>query len=1099
MKIKKKVICVTLALFCLNSLIFSQNVSLHIKSTTVKQAMETLKEKNGYSFVFSSGDVNTSKKISIEASDQPVDVVVKQILSGQDVSYEIRGKNIIVKKASNENNVPQKQKKISGVVTDAGGVPVIGANVIEKGMAANGTITDIDGNFKLDVAENSTLLISYIGYNSQEVSVSGRNSITIKLQEDTKALDEVVVIGYGTVKKSHLTGAVSSVSGKDLQANVARSASAALQGRIPGVTVSSPSGQPGEGMNINIRGISSLSSTTPLYVIDGVYGDINMVDPSDIQSIEVLKDASAAAIYGSRAANGVVLITTKGGKLETPTRITVDGYAGIQNVAKYIDVMDGNELRDFAKTTGYSSADGLIGWSGGKGTDWQKELYRTAFISKVGVNVSGGNKTSVYDLSGSYLKQEGIVKTTDYEAWNIRSKNSFSLFDNHVRLGSTVMLKMWRKDYDDVSYTSALTAVPQWNVYNENGDWGKAPTWSRGENPVGWVEAYDLQRHAVDLLLNGWAEVDLGIKGLKYKMNVGVNKYTRRNYNYAMPYVFSSTSQNPDYKLNESTNWENSWLFENTLHYDTSLDKNTISALAGYSAQRNDSRGFGAGRIGLPAGLQVIDAGLATTQTTHGSAWANSLISMFGRLMYSYDSRYMVSVSVRRDGSSKFSDGHRWGTFPSASIGWNVMNESFFENAKKTVNELKIRASYGVLGNLNGIGNYATQATTKSGLNDVWGGLLIPGKTTGVSWLSPADVTWEKTKTLNIGVDLSFLNNKLSINADYYVQKTEDMLLSMPQPGSFGLSGSPTMNAGTVKNNGFELALSHRNNIGELYYHLGANASFVKNELSKVNGSRREWTGFNPHDKGAVTYAMVGRPIGFFNLIKTDGIFKSKEEIDAYVNEKGDKIQPNAVPGDLKYIDYNKDGKINNLDRQDCGNAFPKMTIGFNLGAQWRSVDMNLFFDGNFGNKIYNAVYFSTVYNESTGNQYRERLNSWNESNKNSKVPRYVTGNDTNGTNWGYTDRWLENGSFFRLKTVEAGYTLPKLLTSKAYMQQVRLYLAVENLFTATGYKGYTPDLGINSGDGAGISGGSGVMTRGCDDGRYPTARTFTLGVQVNF
>ena len=991
----------------------------------------------------------------------------------------------------------QQAVTVKGTVKDSEDNPVIGATVVIKGTT-RGTTTDMDGNYTISVAPGQVLEFSYVGMQPSQVTVGNQHVINIKMA-DGEMLDEMVVIGYGTVKKSHLTGAVSSASGKDLQASVARSATSALQGRIAGVNVSAANGQPGEGMNINIRGISSLSSTSPLYVIDGVYGDINMVDPADIQSIEVLKDASAAAIYGSRAANGVILITTKGGHLETPTKITVDAYSGVQTVAKYIDVMDGNQLRDFAKTTGYSTAEGLINWAGGAGTDWQKELYNTAMVSKVGLNVSGGNKTSTYNISGSYLNQDGIVNTTGYEAWNIRAKNTFSLFNNHVRMGSTILMKFWQKDYEDVSYTSALTAVPQWAPYDENGEWAQAPSWTRGDNPVGWSEAHDYQNHGIDILLNGYAEVDLGLKGLKYKFNVGVNKYTRRGYQYVVPYVFSETSSNPTYNLDENTSWENDWLIENTLHYDNVFGDHTVSVLAGYSAQKNKYRAFGAGRDGLPEGLYVIGAGSTTSQTTSGSAWTNSLISMFGRVMYSYADRYMLSASVRRDGSSKFADGHRWGTFPSVSVGWNVMNEDFFEPAKEVMNELKVRASYGVLGNLNGIGNYATQSVVTSGLNNVAGSNLWEGAITGESWVSPTNVTWEKTKTTNIGLDFAFLNSRLTLSADYFIQKTEDMLLNMPQPGSFGLSGSPTMNAGTVENKGLELSLEHRNNVGEVYYHIGANMTYLKNELTKVNGDRDEWEGFNPHGKGAITYAKTGHSIGFFNLIKTDGIFQSEEEIQNYVDQNGNLIQPNAQPGDLKFVDYNGDGKIDNLDRQDCGNALPKVTMGLTMGAEWRGIDFNLFFDGSFGNKIYNAQYYNTVYNEVTGNQYAERMNSWTENNRNTDIPRYVKGTDNNGTNWAYTDRWLENGSFFRLKTLEFGYTFPKAWMNKIKLSGLRVYTAMENLFTITSYKGYTPDLGVVDADGAGTASGSGVLTRGCDDGRYPTARTFTFGLQVNF
>lgn len=983
----------------------------------------------------------------------------------------------------------QQAVTVKGTVKDAENNPVIGATVVVKGTTI-GTTTDIDGNYTINVNPGQVLEFSYVGMQQSSITVGNKNVINITMA-DGEQLDEVVVIGYGTVKKSHLTGAVSSVSGKDLQANIARDASSAMQGRIAGVTVTNASGQPGEGMNISIRGTGSLKEAKPLYVIDGVYGDINMVDPADIQSIEVLKDASAAAIYGSRAANGVVLITTKGGRKETPTRVSVDAYTGIQTVAKYMDAMDGNEFRDFCKQSGMSNAEELLNWQG-KGTDWQKELFQTAVVSKVGMNVTGGNKTSSYNVSGSYLNQNGIVKTTGYEAWNIRAKNDFSLFNNHVRVGSTVMLKMWKQDWEDVSYTSALTAVPQWNVRDENGEWGKSPSWIKGgDNPVGWTETHDYQKNGIDILLNAFAEVDLGLKGLKYKFNVGIDKKTRRNYNYTYPYNFGSQSSNNVTQLREGTDWQNLWMIENTLHYDNTFGKHNLSALLGYSAQRDNSRSFSAGRNSLPNLIYVIDAGDPATATTGGSAWANTLVSMFARFMYSYDDRYMLSASIRRDGSSKFADGHRYGNFPSVSAGWNMMNEEFFSNLKNTVNELKIRASYGVLGNLNGIGNYDTQSIVQYGNNAVQGNSWWLGGITGHNWTSPANVTWEETKTWDIGIDAGLFNNKLTFSADYFVQNTNGMLISVNQPSSFGLSGSPVMNAALVENKGLELSINHRNTVGEFFYNVGFNATFLKNNLKEIQTpSRQEFTGFDPHAGGPVTYATEGKPIGYFNVIKSLGIFQSVDEIKAYVNDKGEMIQPKAKPGDLKFEDYNGDGIISEADKQDCGSPYPKMTMGLTLGAQWKDFDLNLFFDGSFGNKIFSGMRYSIVKNEGVGNQLGEMRNAWNENNKNTDVPRYYDGTGDDMTTKAYTDRWLENGSFFRLKTLEVGYTLPKTLTNKLTLQNVRVYSAMSNLFTATSYSGYTPDLGMLDGS---------VMTRGCDDGRFPVARTFTFGLQVNF
>lgn len=1000
----------------------------------------------------------------------------------------------------------QQAVTVKGTVKDSENNPVIGATVVVKGTTI-GTTTDIDGNYTINVNPGQVLEFSYVGMQQSTITVGNKNVINITMA-DGEQLDEVVVIGYGTVKKKDLTGSVASVSGKELQANLARNASSALQGRIAGVSVTNASGQPGDGMNISIRGVNSLSKAEPLYVIDGVYGDINMVEPADIESIDVLKDASAAAIYGSRAANGVVLITTKGGRKEMPTRVDINAYTGVQNMMRKIDVLDGNQFRDYCKLNNIAqNQSSLTNWNG-KGTDWQDELYRTASINKVAMNISGGNKTSTFNLSASYLNQEGIVKTTGYEAWNIRAKNDFSFFNNHLRIGSTVMMKIWDQDYDDISFNSALRAVPVMSVYDDRtnesnkdyvGHWGTVPAWARQiDNPVGYVEAYDRQKRGIDLLVNAFAEVDLGLKGLKYKFNVGIDKTTRRNYDYIEPYYFSSSSKNMDTSLAEGTSWGNRWLIENTLHYDNTFGAHTVSGLLGYSAQKDNSRSFNAKRTGMPDGIKVISAGLASSSTAGGSEYTSSLVSLFARAMYSYDSRYMISASIRRDGSSRFADGHRYGTFPSASVGWNIMNEPFFESAKNTVNELKLRASYGVLGNLNGIGEYQTQSTIKDGFNYVQGGSWWIGQITNTEWVTPPETTWEKTKTTNIGVDAAFLNNRFSVTADYFIQKTDGLLMSVNQAPSSGLSGAPVMNAALVENKGLEISLNHRNTVGEFYYAIGLNLSHVKNNLKEIQTlTKQEITGFNPNGGGTITWAKEGKPIGSFYLIKTDGLFQSAEEIQNYTNKEGKVIQPKAKPGDVKFIDYNGDGQINASDQQYCGNPFPKMNMGLTLTGAYKGIDLNLFFDGNFGNKVFNSMRYSTSYMQNgITNVSADVLNEWREDNRNTTMPRY-TANDENQNNQAISDRWLENGSFFRLKTLELGYTFPSIWTEKIKFQKIRIYTAMENLFMITQYKGYNPDLGINTSSVANQD--DMVMARGCDPGRYPTPRTFTFGLQVNF
>ena len=987
----------------------------------------------------------------------------------------------------------QQNFPVKGTVRDKGNNPLSGASVNVKGTN-NGTVTNDNGTFTIDVSKGQTLVFSFTGKQETEFTVNNNNYINISLADKDASLDEVIIIGYGVVKKKDLTGAIASVSGKDIQANVAKTVSGALQGRIAGVTVSNVGGQPGSGMNINVRGLSSLGSNTPLYVIDGVYGDINMVDPNDVASIEVLKDASAAAIYGSRAANGVVLITTKGGRKSMPAIINVNAYTGVQNITKKLDLMNAQEWKQIMKETGYLPQQ-AAGYTG-NGTNWQDEIYESAPLSKLNVDIAGGGERSTYSVSAGYLNQSGVLMTTGYKAFNIRAKNTFSFFNDHFRLGNTFLIKSGDRKYSDFTITDALRQNPMVAILDPNQLGGYAPfaPWMKNiDNPVGYLKLNDAHTYQTDILINGFAEVDLFVKGLKYKFNVGINRTNGRNYNQNDAYNFGSGITKSS--IAENAFFNNQWLAENTLHYDNTFNQHTISFLAGYSAQENSNRGFGASRKDLPFGTSVIGAASPTEQNTSGNLQEYSLVSAFSRLMYSFDSRYLVTASVRRDGSSRFAQGQRYGVFPSVAVGWNIMNEKFFESAKGAINELKLRLSYGKLGNQE-IGNYATQSTVSTGINYLEGPIWWQGASTGINWVSPKNLTWEETVTSNIGVDLAFLKNKLTISADYYVRETRNILLGINMPSSSGLGGAPTMNAGTIENKGFELLTNYRNSVGKLHYNIGFNASAVKNNVKAVTvGNTQEFGGYNPQGEGTITWAKVGYPIGGFWVIKNDGIFQSDAEVQAYKNAQGQVIQPDAKAGDIKFIDFNGDGKIADNDRQYVGSPFPKLAYGIRGGLDYNGFDFGFFFDGMSGNKIYN---YTRARSESTNeiiNFSTSLLNSWTPTNTNTDLPRF-TQQDPNKNYRRVSERWIENGSFFRLKTLELGYTLPQSIISKAGLNTSRIYIAGDNLFTSTKYKGYTPDLGQNDGQNGG---NSGTLTRGTDHGRFPLARTVMVGLQVNF
>ncbi len=991
----------------------------------------------------------------------------------------------------------QQVLQIKGTVTDGNNTPLVGANVAVKGTNT-ATVTDQNGQFAINASKGQTIVISYIGMQTTEVVVRGSEALSISLQTTTSKLDEVVIIGYGTVKEKDLTGAVASVSGGDIQANLARSTAGALQGRIAGVTVSNAGGQPGAGMSINVRGLSSLGSNSPLYVIDGVYGDINLVDPSDIASVQVLKDASAAAIYGSRAANGVVLVTTKGGRKNTPAVISVNAYTGWQKITKKLDVMNAQQWKGIMQSTGYLPPQAQS--YQGNGTNWQDEIYQTAPVSKINVNISGGGKNSTYDISAGYIDQDGILMSTGYKAFNLRTKNTFGFFNNHVRLGNTLLIQSGDQKTSDFTITDALRQNPMVAIYDTNQLGGYAPfaPWMKNiDNPVGYLKLHNWHTYNTDILLNAFAEVDLGIKGLKYRFNLGINRTNGRGYQYNSAYNFGSGLVKS--YIGENAYFNNQWLAENTLHYDNTFDKHTISLLAGYSAQENSNRGFSASRKDIPLGTDAIGAASPKEQNTSGGLQEYSLISQFGRVMYSYDSRYLFTASVRRDGSSRFAEGHRYGVFPSVAVGWNIANEQFFSSMKEKINELKLRLSYGKLGNQE-IGNYPTQSTVTTGINYLEGSgsstSWWQGASTGINWVSPKDLTWEETRTSNIGLDAAFLDHKLTLSADYYLRETRNILLSINMPSSAGLGGSPTMNAGTIENKGFEFLVNYKNSAGKFNYNVGFNASTVKNKVKAVTvGNKQEFGGYNPQNEGTVTWAKVGYPIGGFWVIKTDGIFQSDAEVQAHTNSHGVVIQPNAKAGDIRFEDANDDGAISSDDKQYVGSPFPKLAYGLNAGFSYESIDFSFFFDGMYGNKIYN---YTRARMESTNeiiNFSTKLLDSWTPSNTKTDLPRF-TQQDPN-KNWRRdTERWIESGSFFRLRTVELGYTLKSSLLAKAGMSSGRIFVAGQNLFTITKYSGYTPDLGANNGQNGG---GSGTMTAGTDHGRFPLAKTITVGLQVRF
>lgn len=995
-----------------------------------------------------------------------------------------------------------QEMKVTGVITEASiNEPMPGVTIQVKGTT-NGAISDMNGQYTIQVKMNDILIFSTIGMKTVERKVTSNAPINISMEDDNVQLDQVVVIGYGTVKKSHLSGAVGSVGVKELNGDIATSAANALQGKIAGVSVMSSSGDPNSGMTINVRGVSSLSNNAPLYVIDGAFGDINMVDPNDIQSIEVLKDAAAAAIYGSRAAGGVVLITTKGGRKEMPTKVDVNVFTGVQQNPKKLNVLNGEEYSRFARYyglagDGYGAEVDAVPFTG-KGTDWQDIMLNTAMVYKANATITGGSKNASFSASGSYLNKDGILRNTSHESYNIRLKSDFSFLNNRVTVGESLIIRLAQgiggTDQDTMNGLLRFpTVVPVYDPTNATG-WGTSADINL-PNPYAYSEIMDLKSEDTQIFLNAYLQAEI-INGLKYKLNLGLRRNHTKNRTYTGIYDLGTYGINEAPDLSEGFSSFDSWVLENTLNYDRVFGKHTVAAMVGYSAQKDKYYGLTGSNSDIPEYIDTM-TGNVTTMKAGSSISEQALVSLFGRIMYSYDDRYLLSASIRRDGSSRFKKGHQFGSFPSVSVGWNINREKFFKPLEHIFDQMKLRFSYGKLGNQEMDSYYPTLSVVSDGMNYLQGNNIWFGKLPFVSAVSPENLTWENTETYNFGLDLMLLQGRLSLTADAYIKNTNNVLLPVPYTASAGISGLSIQNAGQVQNKGIELSATWRDRINDkVNYYVGANLSTANNKVTEITagGQSMAISGYSAHGAGGrgINRFKKGHSMSYFNLIETDGIFRSMEEIENHKNRKGEMIQPGAQIGDVRYKDWNGDGVIDTNDQHDVGSPFPNFTFGLRLGGDWNNFDLNLFIDGVTGNKIYNYPRFCLESGAFNGNLSTTVANSWRPDNPNTNMPRFSKSDGTDNK-LAYTDRWLEDGSYVRLKSVDIGYTFPKQWLQKAMIQNLRLYVSMENLLTLTKYSGYTPDLGESSSTGVSYN----VFSRGIDQGRYPIPRTFSFGVQI--
>lgn len=972
-----------------------------------------------------------------------------------------------------------QQITVQGVVKDQTGETVIGASVMEKGTT-NGTITGIDGDFSLNMSPNGTLVVSFVGYKTQEVQVKGQKQLQVVLSEDAEMLDEVVVIGYGTMKKSDLTGAVSSIGNKDIKDSPVSNLGQAIQGKISGVQIVD-AGKPGDNVSIKIRGLGSINNCDPLVVIDGVPTDLGLssLNMADVERLDVLKDASATAIYGSRGANGVVMITTKRGT-EGKGKLAVSANYSFQNATNVPSLLNAAQYAELSNNMMVNSGrNPNPEWANpselGAGTDWMDELLRTGVMQNYTVSYSGGNEKSHYYVSGGFLDQSGIVKSVNYRRFTFQS-NSDAQVLKWLKFSNNITFSADTKKSGSYNIGDALKALPIYPVKNEDGSWsgpdGNSEWYGSTRNPIGPTELNKSQTDGYNFLANLTAELTF-TKWLKFKSTFGydakfwfIDNFTPK-YNWK-PTPTEETSRYKSDNKSFTYLWDNYFLFDHTF-----AEKHRVGLMAGMSAQWNTNDYLNAQKnVFMFDNVHEMDNG-EEMYAIGGNETEWALLSYMARVNYSYEDRYLLTATIRRDGSSRFGKKHRWGTFPSVSVAWRASQEKWFPK-NDYINDLKVRAGYGVTGSQASVGNYSYLASYNTSVYPF--GISSGNQTALVSsTLANPYIHWEEVAQTNIGFDASLFNSRVMFSFDAYLKETRDMLVKASIPITSGFEDTTTTytNAGKVRNQGIEMSLHTINLTGELGWETNLTATYNKNKIKDLNSDVPYY--INQINNSYVTMLAKDYPINVFYGYVTDGIFQNQSEVNTHA------VQPGAEPGDIRFRDLNNDGVINDSDRTVIGNPNPSWLFSMNNSLSYKGFELSVFLQGIAGNKIYNANNIDNTGMAAAYNQTTDVLKRWQGEGTSNSMPRAVFGDPNQNTR--VSDRFVENGSYLRLKNITLSYTFPKQWLQKAQIENARLSLSCENVATITGYSGFDPEVGIN----------------GIDQNRYPISRTFSLGLNFNF
>jgi len=1009
---------------------------------------------------------------------------------------------------------------VKGKVLDEAGLPLPGVTVLIQGTSL-GTATDMDGNYEIKAASNGILVFSFIGYTNAKETVNGRTQIDVKLMPQSESLNEVVVVGYGTQKKSVVTGAISSVKAKDLENLPITRIEQALQGRASGVTITSNSGQPGSNSTIRVRGTTSFNNNDPLWVVDGVIvdaGGIGYLNQSDIESIEVLKDAASQAIYGTRAAAGVILVTTKKGS-EGAIRVTYNGYTGNSKAARKLDLLNATQYATIRNESSVANGGGILYANPaalGKGTDWQSSIFNdNAKREGHEVSISGGNAKSTFYASFGLLDQDGIVATqiSRYNRKNLRL-NSTHKISQWVTFGQTVGyshetnqgLGNTNSEYGGplssainldpitplVITDPAVAAQFPYNskgaVKDANGNYYGISTIVANEmtNPLAYMQTrIGNSSWSDNFVSNAYMEIE-PIKGLKFKSTVGAKLAYWGSDSFTPVFYLNANTTKDINNINTTNNSGFGWNIENTLSYTRKISNHNFNILLGQGTYvDNKTKGTSVTYSNIP----YTNSNNAAFPGSHpdkdkiSSAYRgveHRTISLFARLNYDYNEKYLFTGIVRRDGSSRFGANNKFGVFPSMSLGWVISKENFWKE-NKIVQTVKLRGGYGTVGS-DSMDDFAFISSVGGGRNYTFGNQPTATSVVGYSPNRPSNpnLKWEETTQLNLGFEMRLLED-FNVTFDWFKKTTDGILRPLTIPGYIGAISDPFFNIGKMENTGFEVELGYRKKIGEVSFGINGNISFIKNEVQKLAPQVNFLDGAGFQTLGAVTRIQEGHAYNEFYGYQTDGIFQNQQQVDAYTNSDGQLIQPKAAPGDFKFKDNNGDGKIDSNDRTFIGNPTPDYTYGITFNVAYKNFDLVALGQGVAGNKIFQGLRRLDLPN---ANYQTDVLNRWTGEGTTNTYPRIIDG-DPNGNLSKFSSFYLENGDYFRIKTIQLGYTIPNSITSKAKIQKVRLYVTGENLVTFTKYTGYDPEIG----------GG----TLSIDRGQYPQAKTIMFGANLEF